>query len=767
MKNTPPHHGTWKAGFAALAAYCLLILNVFSAPLASAQVAGGRLPTRWDKDINPAAPLPEYPRPQLVRARWQSLNGPWSLAFTDSAATAPPAQFDGKILVPYPYEAALSGVGLPTPTTQRLWYKRTFAVPAAWHGRRVLLHFGAVNWDSTVTVNGTSMGTHTGGYDPFSFDITPALRSGGNEIVVSAYNPLRHDVPDAQILGKQRSDPGGVLYTGATGIWQTVWLEPVPAVHIVRLKLVPDIDAKALHLTVTADGGAVPFLVTAMDGRTVASGKGRAGTELVLPIANPRLWSPSDPHLYTLKVSLAGKSGDSVRSYFALRKVSLGKDAQGRTRILLNNKFVFQVGALDQGYWPDGIYTAPTNEALKSDIVAAKGFGFNLLRKHAKVEPERWYYWADTLGMLVWQDVPQAFGDHLSGIAKAQWQAEMTREIAAFSNHPSIIVWTLFNEGWGQHDTDTLTALARRLDPTRLLNSASGGYNQIVNGTMSQFRLPTPPGLGDINDTHTYPDPTTEPSDPSRALVCGEFGGISLRVPGHDWNAENFGYGAVMRSGWQLTARYQALLKEARALRDTPGASAVVYTQIADVEDETNGLLTYDRAIVKPLAGIIAAANHGEFLPLPPHPASRDLVPTSEDTAQTWSYTTAKPAEDWTKPAFDASAWKTGQAPFGQGLDNVRTPWIDTPGDIYLRRTVTLPADIPASLDVLARHDEDVEVYINGILAASAQGYTNDYARLPISKEARAALHPGQNVLAVHCRQTLGGQVVDVGLAAN
>ena len=736
---------------------------------APAQVSGGKLPTRWDAQVSPTSPLPEYPRPQMTRNNWQSLNGPWDYGLTDSAATAPPGAYTGKILVPYPLESALSGVAHPSVPDQRLWYRRTFSIPDAWRGQRVLLHFGAVNWDSTVTVNGTPLGEHKGGYDAFDYDITQALKPGDNELVVSAWNPVSSDNPNAQIIGKQRQHPGGVLYTAATGIWQSVWLEPIPAAHIAGLKITPDVDAKALRLTVLSEGldSGTEVTVTVTDGKTVVvKTVGAADREIRIPIPNLHLWSPDDPHLYGLRVSIPGQFKDTVGSYFAMRKISLGKDDQGRTRIFLNNKPIFQVGALDQGYWPDGIYTAPTDDALRYDIEQAKAFGFNMLRKHAKVEPDRWYYWTDKLGMLVWQDMPQAFGDNFTDAAKQQWLTELKRLIATHDNHPSIIVWTLFNEGWGQHDTEAITALTRQLDPTRLINSASGGYNQIVDGKMSQYRVPTPAGIGDINDTHTYPDPSSEKQDPTRALVCGEFGGVGLRVPGHMWSTGTFGYGAPQTGGWELTQRYQQLLKEAYGLRETQGTCAFVYTQITDVEEEINGLMTYDRAVIKPIPAIVKAANQGQFPPLPPPPpppVNHDPVPTSEDAPQTWQYTTDKPADTWTTPAFDASAWKSGPAPFGHGY-KTGTDW--TTGDIWLRREVTLSADLPAKLDVVTIHDEDVEIYLNGVLAATAPGYVGDYVKLPISDAARAMLKPGQNVIAVHCHQTVGGQVIDVGIAA-
>ncbi len=700
----------------------------------------------------------------MVRSAWQSLNGPWDYASSGADDTRLPAAFVGKILVPYPFESALSGVRLPSPTNQRLWYHRTFRVPPDWLDRqqRVLLHFGAVNWECSVALNGHELGSHTGGYDAFEFDATESLKPGENDLTVDVRNPLTSDTPDAQILGKQRAHPVSVLYTASTGIWQSVWLEPVPAVHINFVKTISDIDAGVLHIFVNTDGIDTSVEIKLSDGANVigtVSGKSNADTPLAIP--NPHLWSPEDPHLYSLTVRLSAAGTDAVETYTAMRKISLGKDRLGRTCVLLNNKPVFQVGTLDQGYWPDGLYTAPTDEALKYDIVVAKQLGFNLLRKHAKVEPDRWYYWTDKLGMLVWQDMPQAFGDRFTDQTKRQWLTELTRMIATRANHPSIVMWTLFNEGWGQHDTAAITAMATQLDPTRLINSASGGYNQIVDGKMSRFRLPTPPGLGDINDTHTYPEPSTEKQDPTRALVCGEFGGVSLRLRGHLWTQGNFGYGKRVSNGWQLTQRYQDLLKDAYRLRDD-GACAVVYTQIADVEEETNGLLTYDRALIKPIAEIVTAANHGNFPTLPAKPIDPAIVPTSEAAPQTWSYTTTQPDDRWSRVHFDAAGWKTGAAPFGKGY-TANTDWHTD--DIWMQRRVTLPATIPAKLKLLVQHDEDVQVFINGVLAADATGYTGDYAELPVSDAARAAIKPGDNVIAVHCDQTVGGQVVDVGLA--
>jgi hypothetical protein len=750
-----------------LAALVRLVTGVligYGPVLSFGQVSGGKLPTQWDTEVSTTNPLPEYPRPQMVRTKWQSLNGTWDYALTGSADNSPPAKFDaGKILVPYPFESSLSGVGKPSPTGQRLWYCRHFTVPDAWraNGQKVLLHFGAVNWDSTVFVNGKSIGQHKGGFDGFDCDMTDALKSDDNVLIVSASNPLLVDVPDAQVVGKQRAHPGGIFYTGSTGIWQSVWMEPVPASRIGGLKIIPDIDGNALHVTVATEGGNVDSVdVSASDGgKPVSSAAGKAGTEIVLPMPNPHLWSPDDPHLYDLHVTLkqGNTNGDAVDSYFAMRKVSLGKDDQGRTRIFLNNRISFEIGALDQGYWPDGIYTAPTDDALKSDIVSAEVLGLNLLRKHAKVESDRWYYWADKLGMLVWQDMPQCFGKRaanheqlLSESSKAQWLVEWKRILDQRMNHPSIIMWTTFNEGWGQHDTESIVGLTKQIDPSRLVNAASGWADK---------------GVGDIHDIHAYPGPACVPADGLRASVNGEFGGITMRVTGHMWTADVTGYGTTLGSAWTATEQYQTLLKAAYGLRDERGCSAFVYTQLTDVESESNGLLTYDRAVIKLLPDIVAAANKGKFPPLPPPPGSHDLVPTSEEEPQVWSYVTQKPKDQWAQIAFDSSNWKTAPAPFGHGYF-INTLWTDTPGDIWLRRTVKLPTKIPAKLIVRIIHDDDAEVYVNGVLAVNAPGWSDTYLEPPMSDAARATMKAGENVIAVHCHQGVGAQVIDVGIAA-
>ncbi|BCM91191.1 beta-galactosidase [Abditibacteriota bacterium] len=738
-----------------IALSALMGLTIYSTPSqAQWKPAPVSLKTKWAAQVSPQNSLPDYPRPQMVRSKWQSLNGLWSFGLNHFGSMFAPGDMNGQILVPFPYESSLSGIGQPSPVTQKLWYKRTFTIPKAWKSQSVLLHFGAVNYESTVTLNGRALGSHKGGFDSFDFDITSQLRDGENELVVSVLNPIKTDVADAQVVGKQRTKPGGIFYTGATGIWQSVWLEPVPVAHIDSLKITPDVDTSQLRLTVNSSGNA-PISVSALDGgKTIASVKGTANTELIIPIKNAKLWSPDSPTLYDLKVTLGtGKNADSVNSYFAMRKISLGKDDQGRTRIFLNNKFVFQVGALDQGYWPDGIWTAPTDDALKYDIQIAKTLGWNMLRKHAKVEPARWYYWTDKLGMLVWQDMPQMYGGPqgaLSDAAKNQFDTEWRTILSQKHNSPSIVVWTTFNEGWGQHDTPRVVAYTKALDPSRLVNNASGWTDQNV---------------GDIHDTHAYPGPWSNEPEATRAAVNGEFGGITMSVPDHRWqnNAGVMGYGATLKSGWLATKRYQNLLETAYKLKETRGTSAIVYTQITDVEQEINGLLTYDRAVMKPDVKIIAAANRGEFLPLPPNP-NPELVPTSDDEASNWKYTTDKPADDWFGAAFNDTDWKTGAAPFGHDAGGIRTQW--TTSDIWIRRTFDLPTQIPAKLNLLVKHDEDAEIYVNGVLAGTATGYTGDYVPISMSDAARATLKPGQNTLAVHVHQTTGGQGIDVGIAA-
>jgi hypothetical protein len=729
----------------ALVSLAVLVLGAQSSA-AAWKPAEGPLVTRWAKDVSPDKVHPEYPRPQMVRKDWQNLNGLWQFAMAKEGEEPPAAKdLDGRILVPFPVQSALSGV---MKEADRLWYRRTFEVPAAWKGRRVLLNFGAVDWEATVYVNGKKVGEHRGGYDAFSFDITDALKpADAQELVVGVFDPTDKG---NQPRGKQVLNPGGIMYTAVTGIWQTVWLEPVPEAHIGRLVLTPDVDGKCLRLKVEASGDDATVQAVATDGgKEVGKVSGKAGAELRLSVPDAKLWSPDTPHLYDLKVQLGanGKVLDSVASYFGMRKIEIGKDAQGVTRMLLNGKFVFQVGPLDQGWWPDGLYIAPTDEAFKYDVEITRKLGMNMARKHVKVEPDRWYYWCDKLGLMVWQDMPS--GNNATPEAKKQFEGELKALVEGFRNHPSIIMWVVFNEGWGQHDTERLTAWVKEMDPSRLVDGASGWTDK---------------NCGDVHDIHSYPNPQSPKPEPARAAVLGEFGGLGLGIEGHTWKKEHWGYKG-MADRDELTASYERLLQAAYKLRDTAGLSAAVYTQTTDVEVECNGLLTYDRAIIKPDLERVAAVNRGDFSRIPPPPIVKTVVPTSEEKAAEWRYTFDKPADDWMKPGFDDAAWKKGPGGFGTAATPgavVGTEW--NTSDVWLRREITMPDGPFSKLSLRVHHDEDAEIYVNGVLAGKFPGFTSEYVAAPLTPEGKAALKPGKGVLAVHCRQTGGGQFIDVGI---
>src|ERR1039457_814274 len=517
-----------------------ILAALFLVPLPSLadwQPAVGPLRTRWAKDVSPEKVLPEYPRPQMVRQDWLNLNGLWDLRTTRKDATR--ATFQTQILVPFPVESALSGVMRPVSENDCIWYRRTFEVPAKWKGRRVLLHFGAVDYEAKVWVNGKEIGQHRGGYDAFSFDITDALNpSGPNELIVTAWDPTD---AGTQPRGKQVHKPNGIWYTSTSGIWQTVWLEPVNAAYITGLKITPDVDNSAVtvHPITTPTLGVCTVEMAIRDGRKVVyNASVTAGGQITMPVKKARLWSPEDPHLYNLVVSLklGNRTIDKVESYFGMRKTSLGKDEKGFTRLMLNNKPYFQFGPLDQGFWPDGIYTAPTDEALRYDIQMTKKLGFNLARKHVKIEPDRWYYWCDKLGLLVWQDMPS--GDKYIGgkdpdITRSPESAkEFEQELAALvqggGNHSCIVMWVPYNEGWGQWDTARVVGMIKKLDPSRLVDDASGWTDR---------------GVGDVNDMHKYPGPGSPEPEANRAVVLGEFGGLGLPVRGHTWQSEkNWGY---------------------------------------------------------------------------------------------------------------------------------------------------------------------------------------------------------------------------------
>ena len=534
----------------------------------------------------------------MERKEWKNLNGLWEYAIRPTG-TQQPADMDGQILVPFAVESSLSGVMKTLGKENELWYSREFTVPSSWKGKNILLHFGAVDWQADVWVNGVKMGQHRGGYTPFSFDITPVLAKGKNQITVKVWDPSDEGY---QPRGKQVKHPDGIWYTPVSGIWQTVWMEPVSANHITRLKTTPDIDKKILIVeahTATGNPSAVVSVVVSEGGKVVATGKAMQGQPVQLAIENARLWSPENPFLYDMKVTLTdnGKVIDEVNSYAAMRKYSIRQGADGITRLQLNNRNVFHFGPLDQGWWPDGLYTAPTDEALVYDIKKVKDFGYNMIRKHVKVEPARWYTHCDKLGVIVWQDMPN--GDrgpewqsrqYFKGVemvhsaeSEANYRREWKEIIDLLYSNPCVGVWVPFNECWGQFKTPDIAAWTKAYDPSRLVNPASGGNHYTC---------------GDILDLHNYPGPDLYLYDPMRATVLGEYGGIGLVMKDHLWMPDrNWGY-VKFNNPEEVTTEY---IKYAEHLLQLipRGFSAGVYTQITDVEGEVNGLMTYDRKEIK------------------------------------------------------------------------------------------------------------------------------------------------------------------------
>ena len=577
----------------------LLALALCGSTFAQWKPAGDKIKTSWGEQLDPKNVLPEYPRPIMERNDWKNLNGLWKYAITKKGDPTP-AAYQGDILVPFAVESSLSGVGKMINEKEELWYQRTFDIPSAWRGKQILLHFGAVDWKAEVWVNDVKVGEHTGGFTPFYFDITSVLNKGNNDLVVKVWDPSDRG---EQPRGKQIANPHGIWYTPVTGIWQTVWLEPVATQYITNLKTTPDIDNNSVKVEVAANTTSADKVeVKVFDGKNlVAKGAALNGVpvELAMP-ANAKLWSPDSPFLYNMEVTLYkdGKAIDQVKSYTAMRKYSIRKGQNGITRLQLNNKDYFQFGPLDQGWWPDGLYTAPTDEALVYDLKKTKDFGYNIVRKHVKVEPARWYTHCDQLGLIVWQDMP-------NGGPSPQWQArnyfngtEVIRSAASEANYrkewkeiidclysyPSIAVWVPFNEAWGQFKTPEIVAWTKEYDPSRLVNPASGGNHYTC---------------GDILDLHHYPDPNMFLYDPRRATVLGEYGGIGLVVEGNTWvnDKKNWGY-VKFNTSDEVTNEY---IKYGKHLLELirKGFSAAVYTQTTDVEGEINGLMTYDRKVIK------------------------------------------------------------------------------------------------------------------------------------------------------------------------
>ncbi len=596
------------------------------------------LMTRWSNEVTPERVWPEYPRPQLVRERWLNLNGLWNYKITGKDQTKLPARHEGTILVPFGIECALSGVMMPLLAAQRLWYQREVMIPASWDGQRILLHFGAVDWEATIYIDGRHLGSHRGGYDSFSFDITQHVKAGGrHSLVVSVWDPT-----DTywQPHGKQTLHPGGCSYTATSGIWQTVWLEPVPPSYIEKLKMVPDLEKGVLRLEVIGRIDCKPMTVEAVameDSSPVAHAVGPIGreftpvirdnlvkffkarsswvsTELEIPIANPRLWSPDSPYLYNLKVQLKDRDGnvlDTLTSYFGMRSLKIGHDSQGNTRAMLNGKPMLMPGSLDQGFWPDGVYTSPTDEALRFDIATQRQLGFNAVRKHVKVEPQRWYYWADKLGLMVFQDMPTGNDGNpwtdrpTSPEAADQWETEVRHHIEQLGNHPSVVCWIMFNEAFGGFDYIRNARWAKQLDPSRFVDESSG--------------FPWH-GVGDVRDNHGG----VTPKFAHQFGITSEDGGWGLGAPGHVWpnawtyhsynplTGRSMDFAAAQHKNKSLqipavtgtskawmTRQVAGLFRNFIQNTNKSAQSGDFYCQIVDVETECDGLLSYDRAVWK------------------------------------------------------------------------------------------------------------------------------------------------------------------------
>lgn len=576
----------------------LIFLVITHSIFAQWAPAGDKIKTQWAETLDTDNILPEYPRPIMERQDWLNLNGLWDYSIKPTGESEP-SQFDGKILVPFAVESSLSGVQKTVGENNELWYKRTFKVPSKWNGKNVLLHFGAVDWKAEVYLNDIKIGTHVGGYTPFCFNITPYLKPGEQKLVVKVFDPTDKGY---QPRGKQVSNPRGIWYTPVTGIWQTAWLEPVDAKHITNVKNVADIDKNRMKVDVCTQNTNQADIVEVkiFDGKNlVNSAKAVAGQSLEINIPEAKLWSVNSPFLYDMEVNLYsnGKITDKIKSYCAMRKVSMKRDKYGVMRIQLNNEDCFHFGPLDQGWWPDGLYTAPTDEALLYDIQKTKDFGYNMIRKHVKVEPARWYTHCDRLGILVWQDMPNgdksphwemySYFKGTEAVRSAESEANFRQEwkniMDFLYSYPCVTVWVPFNEAWGQFKSEEIADWTKAYDPSRLVNPASGG---------NHYRS------GDMIDMHSYPGPRIFVVDPERVNVLGEYGGIGLPMQEHLWQRDkNWGY-VEFKNPKEVTDKYIEYAEELKAMISNVYSGAV-YTQTTDVEGEVNGLITYDRKVIK------------------------------------------------------------------------------------------------------------------------------------------------------------------------
>ena len=551
------------------------------------------LMTPWAEKVDVSCPLPEYPRPQMVRNKWKNLNGLWEFQEANTTDKVPLNRaLTSTILVPYPWQSALSGQRI---NIQRAWYRNEITIPADWKNQNIILHFGAVDYQAEVYVNGRCAGIHKGGYSPFSFDITQLLANKNKqEIIVGVYDPGNDK---AIATGKQSNnkfdDPSRYSYCPSSGIWQTVWIEPVPDQHITHHHLVPDIDQENIQLTVDLAqiNSNASIRASIKEGeKLISEAIGVPSIPFTINNPSPKLWSPSSPFLYDLEIEVIkdGEVIDKIESYFGMRKISLALNTQGLQKIMLNNKFIFQMGPLDQGYWPDGIYTPPTDEAIQWEIQQMKEWGFNMNRHHIKIESDRWYYWCDKMGLLVWQDMPGTWKKRTEQ-EKTQFEHELMDMVKTLWNHPSIVNWIVFNEHWGLYDCERITKNIMELDPSRLVTGNSG-----IDAGKPNIDYE----VGHIIDNHSYRPPNVPFATQKRASVCGEYGAIGYLFENHVWDQDgpwvHYNYKGID----EATAEYQKFANQLIEFKKD-GLCAAVYTQWTDVENEMNGLYTYDRKKIK------------------------------------------------------------------------------------------------------------------------------------------------------------------------
>lgn len=713
----------------------------------------GQMKTPWGEKVTAQNAWQEYPRPQLVRTEWKNLNGLWDYAITPKGQSKP-AGFDGKILVPYSVASSLSGVGKQVMPDQELWYKTKFSLPASWKNKRMLLHFDAVDWETHVWLNGSKVGSHRGGSDPFSFDVSKFVKAGDQELVISVWDPTD---TGTQARGKQVLEPKGIWYTAVTGIWQTVWIEPVEPVHIEKLIPESNIDNSTVllkNIVSGARGNEMLSVNVIKDGKRIQSVKGNANQDITIEIPDAALWTPENPQLYQLEVELlqGRKSVDKVKSYFAMRKIAIGKDADGFQRLYLNNKPVFQYGTLDQGWWPDGLLTPPSDEAMRFDMDMLKNMGFNMLRKHIKVEPSRYYYYADSIGLLVWQDMISGMktdemdvqyikpgGKQDWGRPKEsadQWESEWKNIMDHLRFFPSIVVWVPFNEGWGQYDTKRIVEWTKKYDPSRVVNGVSGWEDRNV---------------GEMYDVHHYPGPGMEPGvqNPGRVIVLGEFGGLGLPMQDHLWNPDmrNWGYRTYQNSDI-LIKEYASLMYSLQPMIGR-GLSAAIYTQTSDVEGEVNGLVTYDRKKVKidpHLMRIFHQPLYG------PYTKSRPLAEDAEINPGQLMVSNAMPAIEAFKPVA-RTGFRQQEAPLNLKKGEKR----------YILKSFELN-DPVTNLQFRILANADVKVFLNGKKVLDKYiNATRHYDEVNLSEYAGYS-QKGENQLIIEITEVKGNSKFDAGL---